>query len=64
MYAIRSYYVAKTNPEAPRHQQYSTFIVELPSPGYNIIRDIPTMAVHGPHYTEMGGGHAERNNFV
>jgi acyl-CoA dehydrogenase len=33
--------MAKTNPEAPRHQQYSTFIVELPNPGYNIIRDIP-----------------------
>ena len=51
--------MAKTNPEAPRHQQYSTFIVELPNPGYRIIRDIPTMAVHGKHYTEMGGGHAE-----
>lgn len=51
--------MAKTNPDAPRHQQYSTFIVELPNPGYNIIRDIPTMAVHGPHYAEMGGGHAE-----
>ncbi|MGA1344200.1 MAG: acyl-CoA dehydrogenase family protein, partial [Hyphomonas sp.] len=42
--------MAKTNPEAPRHQQYSTFIVELPNPGYRIIRDIPTMAVHGKHY--------------
>ena len=42
--------MAKTNPDAPRHQQFSTFIVELPNPGYNIIRDIPTMAVHGPHY--------------
>ena len=51
--------MAKTNPEAPRHQQYSTFIVELPNPGYKILRDIPTMAVHGKHYTEMGGGHAE-----
>jgi len=51
--------MAKTNPDAPRHQQFSTFIVELPNPGYKIIRDIPTMAVHGPHYHEMGGGHAE-----
>lgn len=51
--------MAKTNPDAPRHQQFSTFIVELPNPGYKIIRDIPTMAVHGKHYTEMGGGHAE-----
>src|SRR3990167_4517891 len=39
--------MAKTTPEAPRHQQYSTFIVELPNPGYRIIRDIPTMAVIG-----------------
>jgi acyl-CoA dehydrogenase len=51
--------MAKTNPDAPRHQQFSTFIVELPNPGYKILRDIPTMAVHGPHYAEMGGGHAE-----
>ena len=51
--------MAKTNPEAPRHEQYSTFIVELPDPGYNIVRDIPTMAVHGPLYEIMGGGHAE-----
>jgi len=51
--------MAKTNPDAPRHQQFSTFIVELPNPGYKIIRDIPTMAVHGAHYEEMGGGHAE-----
>ena len=51
--------MAKTNPDAPRHQQFSTFIVELPNPGYRIVRDIPTMAVHGPHYVEMGGGHAE-----
>lgn len=51
--------MAKTNPEAPRHQQFSTFLVELPNPGYNIKRNIPTMAVHGPLYDIMGGGHAE-----
>ncbi|QYJ00035.1 acyl-CoA dehydrogenase family protein [Henriciella algicola] len=51
--------MAKTNPEAPRHEQFSTFIVELPNEGYNIVRDIPTMAVHGPLYEIMGGGHAE-----
>lgn len=51
--------MAKTDPDAPRHQQYSTFIVELPNPGYNIKRDIETMAVHGPLYEKMGGGHAE-----
>lgn len=51
--------MAKTDPDAPRHQQYSTFIVELPNPGYNIKRDIETMAVHGPLSEIMGGGHAE-----
>ncbi|HTT97143.1 MAG TPA: acyl-CoA dehydrogenase family protein [Rhizomicrobium sp.] len=51
--------MAKTNPDAPRHQQYSTFIVELPNPGYRIIRDIKTMAVEGPLSHIMGGGHSE-----
>lgn len=49
--------MAKTNPEAERHRQFSTFIVELPDPGYQIIRDIPTMAIS--ERPEMGGGHAE-----
>ena len=26
----------KTDPDAPRHEQYSTFIVELLNPGYEI----------------------------
>src|SRR5687767_2480492 len=51
--------MARTDEEAPRHQQFSTFIVELPNPGYQIIRDIPTMAVEGPLSHIMGGGHAE-----
>jgi acyl-CoA dehydrogenase len=51
--------MAKTNPDAPRHQQFSTFIVELPNPGYQIQRDIPTMAIEGPLAHKMGGGHAE-----
>jgi acyl-CoA dehydrogenase len=51
--------MARTDPDAPRHQQFSTFIVELPNPGYRIKRDIPTMAVHGPLAEVMGGGHAE-----
>jgi acyl-CoA dehydrogenase len=51
--------MAKTDPEAPRHQQYSTFIVELPNPGYRIIRDIKTMAVDGPLTHILGGGHSE-----
>src|ERR1700760_5072889 len=51
--------MARTDPDAPRHQQFSTFIVELPNPGYKIKRDIPTMGVHGPLAEVMGGGHAE-----
>ncbi len=51
--------MAKTNPDAPRHQQFSTFIVELPNPGYNIKRDIPTMALEGPLSHILGGGHSE-----
>ena len=51
--------MAMTDPDAPRHQRYSTFIVELPNPGYRIIRDIETMAVHGPLSEVLGGGHSE-----
>jgi len=51
--------MAKTNPEAPRHQQFSTFIVELPNPGYKIVRDIETMAMESPLSHIMGGGHSE-----
>jgi acyl-CoA dehydrogenase len=51
--------MAKTNPDAPRHQQFSTFIVELPNPGYRIIRDIKTMAVESALAPIMGGGHSE-----
>jgi len=51
--------MAKTDPDAPRHQQFSTFLVELPNPGYRIKRDIQTMAAEGPLSHIMGGGHAE-----
>jgi acyl-CoA dehydrogenase len=51
--------MAMTDPDAPRHQRYSTFIVELPNPGYRIKRDVPTMALEGPLSHIMGGGHAE-----
>ena len=51
--------MARTDPDAPRHQQYSTFIVELPNPGYRIIRDIKTMAAEGPLSHILGGGHSE-----
>src|SRR6185503_13307521 len=48
-----------TNPDAPRHQQFSTFLVELPNPGYRIKRDIKTMAIEGPLTHILGGGHSE-----
>ncbi|OXE36151.1 MAG: acyl-CoA dehydrogenase [Phenylobacterium zucineum] len=51
--------MAMTDPDAPRHQRYSTFIVELPNPGYRIKRDIQTMAAEGLLSHIMGGGHSE-----
>jgi acyl-CoA dehydrogenase len=51
--------MARTDPDAPRHRQFSTFIVELPNPGYRIIRDIQTMAAEGPLSHILGGGHSE-----
>jgi acyl-CoA dehydrogenase len=51
--------MAKTNPDAPRHQQFSTFLVELPNPGYAIQRNIQTMAAETKIGEIMGGGHAE-----
>ena len=51
--------MAKTDPDAPRREQFSTFIVELPNPGYNIKRNIPTMGIAGPLSHILGGGHAE-----
>ena len=40
--------MAKTDPNAPRHKQYSTFIVELPNPGYKIKRNIANMSSEPP----------------
>jgi acyl-CoA dehydrogenase len=51
--------MAKTDPDAPRHRQFSTFLVELPNPGYRIVRDIPTMALESPLSHILGGGHSE-----
>ena len=51
--------MAKTDPDAPRHQQFSTFIVELPNPGYQIVRNVPTMAGENRLGEVLGGGHAE-----
>jgi acyl-CoA dehydrogenase len=53
--------MAKTDPDAPRHQQFTTFLVELPNPGYQILRDIPTMdeQFHHQYDDEVTMGHAE-----
>jgi acyl-CoA dehydrogenase len=51
--------MAKTNPDAPRHQQFSTFLVELPNPGYQIIRNVPTMGGESRLGEILGAGHAE-----
>jgi acyl-CoA dehydrogenase len=51
--------MAKTNPDAPRHKQFSTFLVELPNPGYTIKRDIETMAVESPLSAVLGHTHSE-----
>jgi len=53
--------MAKTNPEAPRHEQFSTFLVELPNPGYRILRDIPVWGEEfAPSFEgEQTMGHAE-----
>ena len=53
--------MAKTDPDAPRHEQYSTFIVELPNPGYQIVRDIETMQPHTELELKLGGSHSEIN---
>ena len=51
--------MAKTDPDAPRHEQYSTFIVELPNPGYEIVRNIDTMAPHTELGLKLGASHSE-----
>ncbi|MDQ0691377.1 acyl-CoA dehydrogenase family protein [Arthrobacter sp. W4I7] len=55
--------MAKTDPDAPRHEQYTTFLVELPNPGYQVIRNIPVLSeAVEPRYGEevhLAMGHAE-----
>ena len=53
--------MAKTDPDSPRHEQYSTFIVELPNPGYQILRNIETMQPHTDLGLKLGGSHSEIN---
>ncbi len=58
--------MAKTDPEAARHRRFSTFIVELPNPGYKIVRNIPTMHPENEIREQLGGTHSEIhiNNLV
>jgi acyl-CoA dehydrogenase len=51
--------MARTDPEAPRHEQFTTFIVELPNPGYQIVRNIETMTPHTEIGLKLGGSHSE-----
>ncbi len=54
--------MARTDTDGPRHKQFSTFLVDLPNPGYRIIRDIPTMTepfMKNYPGENRGGGHAE-----
>jgi acyl-CoA dehydrogenase len=53
--------MAKTDPDAPRHEQFTTFLVELPDPGYDILRDIPVWGEEfAPSFEgEQTMGHAE-----
>ncbi len=53
--------MAKTDPDAPRHRQFTTFLVDLPDPGYQIVRNIPVMGENDqPTYQgEVTMGHAE-----
>jgi acyl-CoA dehydrogenase len=53
--------MAKTNPDAPRHRQFTTFLVDLPDPGYEIVRNIPVMGEDDqPRFGgEVTMGHAE-----
>src|SRR5258705_3349932 len=51
--------MAKTDPNAPRHKQYSTFMVELPNPRYKVKRNIKNMAIEGPHADAIHGGHSQ-----
>lgn len=50
--------LAKTSNDGPRHQQFSAFLVDLPNPGYRIIRNIPVMG-HDVKWDSEFGGHGE-----
>src|SRR6476659_2043144 len=50
--------MAVTDPDARPHQRASMIIVDVDTPGVNIIRDIPTMEHPAEHFGRYGG-HAE-----
>jgi acyl-CoA dehydrogenase len=50
--------MAVTDPDARPHQRASMLIVDVDTPGVNIIRDIPTMEHPAQHFGRYGG-HAE-----
>ena len=50
--------MAVTDPDARPHQRASMFIVDVDTPGVNIVRDIPTMEHPAEHFGRYGG-HAE-----
>jgi acyl-CoA dehydrogenase len=53
--------MARTDPDQPRRNQFTTFLVELPNPAFRIVRDIPTMgeSPYPKFEGEQTGGHAE-----
>ena len=51
--------MAKTDPDAPRHKQFSTFLLDLPNAGFIVKRNIPTMEVQTPISQMVYIGHAE-----
>jgi acyl-CoA dehydrogenase len=53
--------MARTDPDAPRHRQFTTFLVELPAPGFEIVRDVPTLhdRIEPKWNEEYVTGHAE-----
>lgn len=50
--------MAVTDPDARPHQRASMFIVDVDTPGVNILRDVPTMEHPWEAYGQLGG-HAE-----
>jgi acyl-CoA dehydrogenase len=50
--------MAVTDPDARPHQRASMIIVDVDTPGVNIVRDIPTMEHPAQHFGRYGG-HAE-----